>query len=84
MSKKSDFPWYFAVSDRLVKVLASSDGGMDVLLANPMTGQLERNMAYLTACFEPGQDVQRLSEEEFQARLASLQQASTSASQPDQ
>lgn len=59
------FPWYFVINDRPVKVIATPDGGMDVLILNLETGKLERNMAYLSRCFEPGQDVNRLSEEAF-------------------
>lgn len=66
------FPWYFAIDDRPVKVVPTRDGGLDVLILNPETGKLERDMAYLTRCFEPGQNVQRLSEAEFNARLAAL------------
>jgi hypothetical protein len=71
MSKQDvGFPWYFAIDDRLVKVIATSSGGMEVLLFNPATGELERNMDYLSRCFEPGKDVQRLSEAEFKTKLA--------------
>ncbi|MGA7937187.1 MAG: hypothetical protein WCA35_26790, partial [Kovacikia sp.] len=66
------FPWYFVVNNRPVKVVATADGGMNVLILNMTTGELEQNMAYLTLCFEPGQDVQRLSEEEFNTRISSL------------
>ena len=68
--QKAGFPWYFAIDDRLVKVIATSSGGMEVLLFNPETGELERNMDYLARCFEPGKDVQRLSEVEFKAKLS--------------
>ena len=72
MSQATDFPWYFAIDDRLVKVIATRSGGMDVLLANLTTGKLERDMEYLAYCFEPGKNVQRLSEAEFDARMAAL------------
>lgn len=72
--KDAGFPWYFAIDDRPVKVVATPEGGMDVLILNPATGKLERDMAYLARCFEPGQAVQRLSEAEFQARIAALLQ----------
>jgi hypothetical protein len=69
------FPWYFAINDRPVKVVATSDGGMDVMILNLVTGELERNMAYLSQCFEPGQNVQRLSEAEFDSRVAEIRAA---------
>ena len=75
MSQASGFPWYFAIDDRPVKVVATPNGGMDVLIANLTTGKLERDMQYLASCFEPGQNVQRLSEAEFNTRVAALQKA---------
>ncbi len=72
MSQTADFPWYFAIDDRPVKVIATPGGGMDVLIANLTTGKLERDMQYLAYCFEPGKNVQRLSEAEFNARMATL------------
>lgn len=72
--KNAGFPWYFAIDDRPVKVVATADGGMDVLIFNAATNRLERDMAYLARCFEPGQAVQRLSEAEFNDRLTALQQ----------
>jgi hypothetical protein len=72
--KDLGFPWYFAIDERPVKVVASPDGGMDVLILNPQTGKLERDMAYLARCFEPGQHVQRLSEAEFNAQVEAWKQ----------
>jgi hypothetical protein len=72
--KDAGFPWYFAIDDRLVKVVATPDGGMDVLILNLLTGKLERDQAYLARCFEPGRNVQRLSEAEFNARIEALRQ----------
>lgn len=73
MSKDSGFPWYFTINDRPVKVVATPNGGMDVLIANLITGKLERDLQYLAYCFEPGQNVQRISEAEFNTRLTTLQ-----------
>lgn len=72
MAQDSGFPWYFTIDDRPVKVIAMPNGGMDVLIANLTTGKLERDTQYLAYCFEPGKNVQRLSEAEFNARLAAL------------
>jgi hypothetical protein len=72
MSQKADFPWYFTIDDRPVKIISAPSGGMDVLVANLTTGKLERDMQYLAYCFEPGKNVQRLSEAEFNTRLAAL------------
>lgn len=70
--KSAGFPWYFEIDDRPVKVVATADGGMDVLILNPATGKLERDMAYLSRCFEPGLAVQRLTEAEFNTRVAAI------------
>ena len=72
MSQTADFPWYFAIDDRPVKVIATPNGGMDVLIANLNTGKLERDMQYLAYCFEPGKNVQRLSEAEFNDQMAAF------------
>ena len=75
MAQDSGFPWYFAIDDRPVKVIATPSGGMDVLIADLTTGKLERDMQYLAYCFEPGKNVQRLSEAEFNDRIADLRAA---------
>ena len=75
MAKGSSFPWYFEINEQPVKVVATPDGGMDVLILNHATGKLERNMSYLAQCFEPGQNVKRLSEEEFNSRVEAIKTA---------
>lgn len=75
MRQDSGFPWYFTIDDRPVKVIATPGGGMDVLIVNLLTGKLERDMQYLAYCFEPGKNVQRLSEAEFNARLSAFREA---------
>lgn len=79
MTQASGFPWYFTIDDRPVKVIATPGGGMDVLIANLTTGKLERDMQYLAYCFEPGKNVQRLSEAEFNARVTALNDRETDA-----
>jgi hypothetical protein len=61
----TDLPWYFAVNDRPVKVVATDDGGADVLVLDTYTGEFVRDMAYLGYFFEGGRDVDELSEAEF-------------------
>lgn len=68
----SAFPWYFLVDDRPLKVMPSADGGMDVLILDPDTGELKQDLAYLAYCFEPGQNVQRLSASEFETQVAQI------------
>ena len=72
MAGGANFPWYFEINERPVKVVATPHGGMDVLILNPETGKLERNMDYLAHCFEPGQDVKKISEEEFNTLITSI------------
>ncbi len=75
MSQDSGFPWYFIINDRPVKVTATANGSLDLLIANLDTGRLERDLQYLAYCFEPGQNVQRISEAEFKTRVKALKTA---------
>jgi hypothetical protein len=64
------FPWYFAVDDRPVKIVASPDGGADALVFDFTTGGFVPDRSYLGRVAETGvgKDVDRLTEGEF-ARL---------------
>ncbi len=86
---KGGFPWYFAIEDgasatkvRLVQVVATADGGMDVLVFNPETKTLEQDLAYLARCFAPGQNVERLTEAEFHRRAQTGNPSSKPANEP--
>ncbi len=88
---KAGFPWYFAIEERtsttkirLVQVVATADGGMDVLVFNPETKTLEHDLAYLAQCFAPGQNVERLTEAEFHQRTQTGNPSSNSANEPPQ
>lgn len=62
---ESGLPEYFAVTDRPVKIVETSDDGLNVLAMNITTGEFERDMSYLSRCFEPGRDVDKFTEPEF-------------------
>ena len=65
-------PEYYAVNDRPVKMLPTADGGRTVLVMNMKTGEFERDMSYLSRCYNPEQDVDEFSEEEFNQYVEKL------------
>jgi hypothetical protein len=71
---KPDLPWYYAVNDRPVKMVATPDGGMDVLVLNMSTGEFERDMSYLSKVFAPFKDVDQFTEQQFEKYVAELRQ----------
>jgi hypothetical protein len=75
MSKNSDLPQYYAVNDRPVKMIATSEGGRDVLAMNMRTGKFERDMSYGYQIHEPGKDVDQFTEQEFKEYVAVLKQS---------
>ena len=62
-----DLPWYFAINDRPAMAIRTEDGGMDVLRLNVSTGEFERDWEALSIVFEGGRDVDKLTEDEFNA-----------------
>lgn len=69
---KADFPWHFAVGDRLVEIVATADGGLGAHVYNPDTCALEPNLAAMAECFTPGNAVERLDRETFAQRCQAL------------
>jgi hypothetical protein len=65
MNSSSELPKYYAVNDRPVKMIATPEGGRDVLVMNLKTGEFERDMSYGSRIHEPGQDVDQFTEEDF-------------------
>lgn len=65
---------YYAVNDRPVKLVPTEDGGMDVLVLNWKTGDFERDMSYLSRCYDPSQDVDQFTEDQFNDYIAQLRQ----------
>jgi hypothetical protein len=70
----SNLPEYYAVNDRPVKLVPTEEGGMDVLVLNWKTGDFERDLSYLSRCYDPSQDVDQFTEVEFNAYIAQLRQ----------
>jgi hypothetical protein len=68
-------PAFYLVNDRPVRLEETADGGLTVLVYNWSTGQLEMDMSYLSRCFNAGQDVDKLSEEEFTRHVEQLRAA---------
>ena len=67
-----DLPRYCIVGRRPVKLVETSDGGMDCLAYDWDTGELVRNMDYLTRACLPDDEVDVVSVEQFDAQLARL------------
>lgn len=67
-------PWYYTVNDLPVKMIETEQGGMDVLVLNLKTGNFERDLRYLSRCFDPSADVDELTEESFYAWVRMLLQ----------
>lgn len=66
-------PRYFIVGDRPVKAVPTADGGMDLLAFDWDSGELIREMGYLTRVMLPGDpEVDEVSREQFERKLAEL------------
>lgn len=63
---------YYTVNDRPVKMMPTKDGGRTVLVLNWQTGEFEVDMSYLSRCYNPEQDVDRLSQEVFEQYVSQL------------
>lgn len=74
MDQNSNLPQYYAVNDRPVKMIATPEGGRDVLVMNMKTGEFERDMSYGYQIHEPGKDVDQFTEPEFNEYVAVLKQ----------
>lgn len=68
----NDLPAFYLVNDRPVKLLETPDGGLTVLVYNWKTGEFDRDMSYLSRCSEPGKDVDKLTESDFNQYVADL------------
>lgn len=68
-------PWYFILDGQPVKMEETEDGGLAVLALDWDTGELAPDLDFLTPCLEPGRDVVRPTEEQFNAYVAALRAA---------
>jgi len=66
------YPWFYAVNDRPVKFVEHPGGEVEVLVYDFATGELVRDMSYLTRVFEHGKDIDKLDEARFDALVAEL------------
>lgn len=69
---KRPYPWFFTVNDRPVKFEQAPSGELDVLAWDFGTKQMVSDLSYLSAVFEPGKDVEELTEAAFNERVAAL------------
>jgi len=67
-----DLPRYCIVGARPVKAIATADGGTDILAYDWSTGEFVRHMEYLTRVCLPDDEVEVVSQEQFDARVAEL------------
>ena len=63
---------YFIVNERPVKLVPTTEGGLDVRVYNYETKSFERNMSYYAYCFSPDKEVDELSVAQFEAYVADL------------
>ena len=74
MDKNTELIEYYAVNDRPVKVITTSQGGGDVMVMNMRTGEFERDLSYGYRIREPGKDVDKFTEQEFDDYVLVLKQ----------
>jgi hypothetical protein len=68
-------PWFFVLDGQPVKMEETEDGGLAVLVLDWDTGELVPDLDFLAPCLEPGRDVVRPTEAEFDAYLEALRAA---------
>lgn len=66
------FPRYYAVNDRPVTLETSLVGDIVVLVFDFKTREFVENSSYYTRIYEPGADVESLSEDEFSILVSTL------------
>lgn len=66
------YPWYYAVNDRPVTFVQLPSGEVEVLVFDFATGELVRDMSYLSRVFEHGKDIDKLDQAQFDALVAQL------------
>jgi hypothetical protein len=66
------YPWFYAVNDRPVTFVELPSGELDVLVYDFDTGELVSDLGYMSRPFEPGKDVDELTEEQFNQVVAKL------------
>jgi hypothetical protein len=71
------YPWFYTVNDRPVKIVQLPDGGADCLVFDFTTGGFFSDRGYFTRVSETGigKDVDSLTEQAFDALVASLRRS---------
>lgn len=70
----ADLPRYYTVNDRPIKQVATADGGMDELVLNMRTGEFERDIGFLSQRRSASADIDSLTAQAFDARVAAIRQ----------
>lgn len=65
-------PRYYAVNDRPVKMVATPEGGADILVLDMVTGAFVPDRSYFLRISEVGKDVDSLHEDQFHALVATI------------
>ncbi|MGF1494050.1 MAG: hypothetical protein ACFBSC_16665 [Microcoleaceae cyanobacterium] len=71
-----ELPRYCLINQQPVKVIRTSEGGMDVLAYCSETDQFQRRMDYLTRVTLGGDDVELVSEKKFQQQIEKIKNGS--------
>jgi hypothetical protein len=66
------YPWFYAVNDRPVKFVQAPSGEVEVLAYDFVSGEFVPDLSYLSAVFNPDNDVDEFNEAEFERRVAAL------------
>jgi hypothetical protein len=66
------YPRYYAVNDRPVKLVELPTREVDVLVYDFASGELVRDMSYLSRVYEHGKDIDKLDEDQFDALVEQL------------
>jgi hypothetical protein len=65
-------PHWYAIDGRPVTSQPTEDGGLDILAFDWRTGELVRDLDYLTKVVLPGTDTDELTQDEFDDLVARL------------
>jgi hypothetical protein len=69
-----ELPAYYLVGDRPVMMVPTPEGGLDVLAYQWKSGDFQREMSYLSRVTGTDVEVDVVTEDEFQERVARLRE----------
>ncbi len=67
-----ELPRFCAINGLPVKFVATAEGGMDVLAWDFQTKEFARHLEYIDYLFNPGGDIEELTEAEFNALVETM------------